>query len=204
MSPAAEVASGPEPVADDLDEPPSPGPSGSASELPLTILTADERSEDHRAVPVDLDTLSSLLAHALVAEGVPAGAEASLTLVDPDDIAALKAEHLDGDGSPTDVLSFPIDGAEGPAAAPGQAPDPADWMVGDVVLCPEVAARQAPEHAGTVDDELALLVVHSALHLTGWDHADDTDRDDMWARERHLLSELHHEPVNDPWSGPPR
>ena len=45
------------------------------------------------------------------------------------------------------------------------------WMVGDVVVCAEVAAAQAPDHAGTVEDELALLVVHGGLHLCGWDHA---------------------------------
>jgi len=195
-----EVAATSEPASADPDEPPSPGPSGSSSARPLTILTADERSSGADGVAVDLDALGALLAEVLVAEGAPARAEASITLVDPADIADLKAEHLDGDGSPTDVLSFPIDGLPSVDDVPG-----ADtWMVGDVVLCPEVAAEQAPTHAGTLEDELALLVVHSGLHLTGWDHADDDERAAMWARERQLLDELHHLPARDPWSEPPR
>ena len=195
-----EVAATSEPASAEPDEPPSPGPSGSPSARPLTILTADERSSGADDVVVDLDALASLLARLLVVEGAPAGAEASITLVDAADIAQLKAEHLDGDGSPTDVLSFPIDGVP----APDTAPDSDTWMVGDVVLCPTVAAEQAPTHAGTLDDELALLVVHSGLHLTGWDHADDDERAAMWSRERQLLAQLHHLPARDPWSDPPR
>lgn len=177
------------------DEPPSPGPSGSDVTAAVAILTADRRTGDGARVPVDLDTLSTLLAAVLSAEGVPAGAEASLTLVDADEIAALKAEHLDGDGAPTDVLSFPIDGAD-------PVPIGDVMMVGDVVLCPEVASAQAPEHAGTLVDELALLVTHAGLHLVGWDHADDDERHAMWARERELLDALHGTLPLDPWSEP--
>ena len=64
-------------------------------------------------------------------------------------------------------------------------------LLGDVVICPAVAARQAPDHAGTVDDELALLVVHGVLHVLGHDHAEAHERPAMQARERQLL-ELHH------------
>lgn len=203
MSPtSSDAGSASESVPSEPDEPPSRGPSGPTVASPLTILTADERSGPGTPdVDVDLDGLASLLARALAAEGVPAGAEASLTLVDADRIAELKAEHLDGDGSPTDVLSFPIDGADGPGTDSGAGPaDASDWMVGDVVLCPSVAAAQAPEHAGTVEDELALLVVHSALHLVGWDHVTDTERTEMWTRERQLLTELHRPPPRDPWN----
>ena len=195
-----EVANTSEPSSTDADEPPSPGPSGSPSAVPLTILTADERTSGANDVEVDLGALGALLSLVLSAEGVPSQAEASITLVDRHDIAALKAEHLDGDGSPTDVLSFPIDGAPGPGDVAGDG----TWMVGDVVLCPDVAADQAPTHAGTLDDELALLVVHSGLHLTGWDHADDDEREAMWARERQLLTQLHRPPARDPWSEPTR
>ena len=113
--------------------------------------------------------------------------ELTLTFVDRDEIAALNREHLGKDG-PTDVLSFPLDAA---AEAPGGAgvpdrrfaserrdPSTADpslgvpVLLGDVVVCPAVAAEQAPSHAGTLDDELALLVVHGVLHVLGHDHAD--------------------------------
>ncbi len=72
-------------------------------------------------------------------------------------------------------------------------------MVGDVVVCPAVARDQAAEHAGDTDAELALLVVHGALHLCGHDHADDEDRDRMWERERELLDELWGPLSRDPW-----
>lgn len=140
---------------------------------------------------VDLDALAELLSRVLASEGVAAHAEASLTLVDPGPIARLKVEHLDGDGAATDVLSFPIDGLDG---------DETSWMVGDVVLCPSVAAAQADGHAGSVADELALLVVHGGLHLTGWDHADGQERRAMWSRERELMDELHGPTARDPWT----
>jgi probable rRNA maturation factor len=154
------------------------------------VAAGDDR--DVADPEVDLERLARLLADVLAREGVAAHAEASLTLVDPEPIARLKTEHLDGDGAPTDVLSFPIDGLDG---------DDTSWMVGDIVLCPSVAAAQAGEHAGSFDDELALLVVHGGLHLTGWDHADDVERRAMWIRERTLMDELHGPTARDPWSG---
>jgi probable rRNA maturation factor len=169
------------------DEPPSrPG-----------VWTADER--ELGGPEVDMEQLARLLGDVLLAEGVPAHAEASLTLVDPEPIAQLKADHLDGDGSPTDVLSFPIDGLEGDPDAGPQG----SWMVGDIVLCPSVAAAQAPEHAGSVDDELALLVVHGGLHLVGWDHASLDERRAMWSRERDLMTALYRVPARDPWLDDP-
>ena len=155
-----------------------------------TVLVDDRRERD--TTPVDVAVLAGLLAAVLAAEGATADAECSLSLVDPDEIAALKVEHLDGDGAATDVLSFPIDGTDDPGD--GQ------WMVGDVVLCPSVAVAQAPDHAGTPADELALMVVHGGLHLSGWDHAEPQDQAAMWARERELLTGLHGAPSRDPWT----
>lgn len=177
------------------DEPPSPSPRAATVVDARTasgpaVSAADERTDD--TVAVDLDGLVSLLAAVLADEGAPERAEASLRLVDPDEIAQLKTEHLDGDGAPTDVLSFPVDGV-----------DPGAELIGDVVLCPSVAAAQAPDHAGTLEDELALLVVHGGLHLAGWDHASDTERVRMWDRERILMATLHRTPTRDPWDGPP-
>ena len=159
-------------------------------ELP-TVETFDERSED--TTIVELDNLATLMAGVLNREGVGGTGEASLTLVDPARIAELKAEHLDGDGSPTDVLSFPIDGIEGDPDETGVI------LVGDIVVCPSVAQNQAGEHAGSTQDELALLVIHGSLHLTGWDHAEPEEQAKMWSREKELMIELHGEPVRDPW-----
>ena len=64
-------------------------------------------------------------------------------------------------------------------------------LLGDVVVCPSVAARQAPTHAGSYDDELALLVVHGLLHILGMDHDDPEEAEAMESRERELLSKHH-------------
>ena len=69
-----------------------------------------------------------------------------------------------------------------PAANPTRA------AVGDVVVCPAIAQAQAPEHGATLDDELALLVVHGVLHLLNYDHADPREEASMQQRERELLA----------------
>jgi len=64
-------------------------------------------------------------------------------------------------------------------------------VLGDVVICPAVAFRNAPEHAGSYDDEVALLVVHGLLHLMGMDHEDDDEAEAMEEREQALLAKFH-------------
>lgn len=168
-----------------MNEPPSPTV---GAETP-TVVGADEQS----AVDVDVDRWCRLARDVLVAEGVPG--ELTLTFVDVEEITALNAEHLGG-GGPTDVLSFPLDAVADSAAQIVRRSDTIDGvgvpvLLGDVVICPEVAVAQAAEHAGTVDDELALLTVHGVLHVLGHDHADRVEGDAMRARERALL-EAHH------------
>jgi probable rRNA maturation factor len=164
-----------------MGDPPSP----TAALDDVTVVAADEQAATD-GVPVDVDRWTALAAAALVAEG--ASGELTLTFVDRDEIAALNAEHLGGDG-PTDVLSFPLD-ADDDLPQPG-----IPVLLGDVVVCPAVAAEQAASHAGTVDDEVALLVVHGVLHVLGHDHAADDETAVMRARELELL-EAHH------WHGP--
>ncbi len=156
------------------------------------MVRVDDRRED-TAVDLPeqfLDGLADLLGAVLSAEGVGDGAEAGLLLIDTAEMAELNQEHM-GQSGPTDVLSFPIDGVG----------DGVDWMVGDVVLCPARADEQAGVHAGTLDDELRLLVVHGGLHLCGWDHGDADQRLRMWARERELMDQFSVLPPLDPWSG---
>jgi probable rRNA maturation factor len=166
-----------------MGEPPSPSPVAALDGV--AVVAADEQAAADR-VAVDVERWAALAAAVLTAEG--AGGELTLTFVDRDEIAALNAEHL-GTSGPTDVLSFPLDDVAG--AIPG-----VPVLLGDVVVCPAVAAAQAPTHAGTVEDELALLVVHGVLHVLGHDHAEDADASAMRARERELL-QVHH------WQGPP-
>ena len=115
-------------------------------------------------------------------------------LVDEADMAELNEEHM-GETYATDVLSFPLDADSAVAVGEMRGADSAPVLLGDVVVCPAVAAESAPTHAGTLDDELALLVVHGVLHVLGHDHATPAETDVMQARERQLL-ERHH------WHGP--
>jgi probable rRNA maturation factor len=172
----------------------------SSSSGPVEPGVPSVRSSDNRTgdrTEVDLDALSELFAAALHREGISPQAEASLTLLDPGEIALLKQQYLDGDGSATDVLSFPMDGAICPEESAG---GPSTWMVGDLLLCPQVAATQAPEHAGNLNDELEVLVIHGTLHLLGWDHVEKEERKLMWQRERELFTALRGAPERDPWS----
>jgi probable rRNA maturation factor len=100
-------------------------------------------------------------------------------------MAALNEEHMGATG-PTDVLSFPMD--DQPVAG-------VPTLLGDIVVCPDVALDQSAEHAGTFDDELALLVVHGLLHVLGHDHAEPGEAALMREREMALLTSLH-------WNGP--
>jgi probable rRNA maturation factor len=175
----------------------------------VAVYAADEQA-DHR---VDVAQWQRLAEQVLVAEGVTGDAELSLLFIDAGAMATLNRNFMDSDG-PTDVLAFPIDagpvdpGRQPDGGTPGPDRDPvgADelpLLLGDVVICPEVAARNAPEHAGTVDDELALLVVHGVLHVLGMDHAEPAARVAMQQRERDLLMELWRLPERNPWDALP-
>ena len=163
----------------------------------IEVFAADEQTD----FPVDALRWVRLARDVLQAEGVRGDAELSMLFVDEKAMADLNQRFTGKDG-PTDVLAFPIDeepveggrspdsGGTGPGFLP---PEPSDMpmLVGDVVICPAVAARNAPEHAGTYDDELALLIVHGILHLMGMDHMDDDEATEMETRERELLEQFH-------------
>lgn len=122
----------------------------------------------------------------LDAAGVTGPAELAITLVDVATISALNGEHMGVDG-PTDVLSFPIDDTPLAGLAGNQPPR----LLGDIVICPEIAARNAPEHTGDFDDEVALLCVHGILHVLGWDHAEPGEARAMRAEEARILGIVH-------------
>ena len=161
------------------------------------VFCADEQSE----VSIDVERWRRLAVSVLSAEDIRGAAELSVLFVDESTIAEMNRVHMGKEG-PTDVLAFPIDAVvvdESPG--PGRisrGPDRPDvdaddhpLLLGDVVVCPAVAARQAPTHAGNLDDELALLVTHGVLHVLGYDHADDDQRIAMQQRETVLLEEFH-------------
>jgi probable rRNA maturation factor len=161
-------------------------PDGEVGEL--KVFGADEQ----QAAPVDVERWVELARNVLVAEGVAGDAELSLLFVDEDTITGLNRRFMDTDG-PTDVLAFPIDDPVDDQArhTDARSPGPEPLLLGDVAVCPAVAARQAPEHAGNYDDELALLVVHGVLHVLGHDHAGLDEAATMQARERELLQRFH-------------
>jgi probable rRNA maturation factor len=167
--------------------------------VPPSVFAADEQSAHH----VDTIRWVKLAEAVLAEEGVKGETEVSILFVDEATIADLNGRFLGKEG-PTDVLAFPIDeepveggrspdsGGTGPGYNPG--PEGAPTLLGDVVICPSVAHRNAPEHAGEFEDELALLVVHGLLHLLGMDHEDSDEAEAMEAKERQLLAR-HHKPA---------
>jgi len=109
-------------------------------------------------------------------------AELSVVLVDEPAMSALHEQWMDEAG-PTDVLSFPMD-----ELRPGRdGEDPVPGLLGDVVLCPQVAARQAVAAGHSQEEELLLLTTHGILHLLGYDHAEPEEEAEMFALQRRLL-----------------
>ena len=143
----------------------------------MGVFVADEQTH-----PVETDRLLRLAAFVLSDQDVPEAMEVSLLFVDRVAIAALNSHHMGKDG-PTDVLAFPID-------LPGETRSGGPAILGDVVLCPEVAAAQAADHNVTAEAEVELLVVHGLLHLLGHDHAEPGERTRMFTLTDRLLSDF--------------
>jgi probable rRNA maturation factor len=111
-------------------------------------------------------------------------AELCVTAVDEDTIAELNAKWMESEG-PTDVLAFPMD-----ELRPGLVNDePEEGVLGDIVVCPSVAAGQAKTAGHSLTAELDLLTVHGILHLLGYDHADPEEHTEMFGLQARLLAE---------------
>lgn len=120
--------------------------------------------------------------YVLSAMHVSPEAEMSLIFVEPDVIAALHERWLDLEG-PTDVMSFPLD-----ELRPGSVDSPTEaGILGDIVICPEVAQAQAANAGHSSTEEMLLLTVHGMLHLLGYDHAEKEEEKEMFALQRKLL-----------------
>jgi probable rRNA maturation factor len=110
-------------------------------------------------------------------------AELSVLAVDVATMTSLHEQWMDEEG-PTDVLSFPMD-----ELRPGKDDeDPQPGLLGDVVLCPVVAAQQAAAAGHPVQDELDLLTTHGILHLLGYDHAEPDEEREMFGLQSELLT----------------
>ena len=98
-----------------------------------------------------------------------------------------------GESGPTDVLAFPMDELRPPPPGGSQAEHAADEnasraLLGDVVLCPQVAVEQARKAEHSVQDELDLLCAHGILHLLGYDHAEPDAQATMFGLQDRLLA----------------
>lgn len=133
-------------------------------------------------VPADENEIVALSVHVLAAMRVHPQAELSVVLVDEPAMEALHVRWMDEPGS-TDVLSFPMD-----ELRPGRdGEEPPAGLLGDVVLCPQVAARQARVAGHSTAEEILLLTTHGILHLLGFDHAEPDQEKQMFALQRKLL-----------------
>lgn len=150
----------------------------------MTIELNNESGED-----VDTASLVALATFALDRLRIHPLAELSVVLVDEATMASYH-ERFMGEPGPTDVLSFPMDELR----APAEDEDPPEGLLGDIVLCPAVTARQAAEHGRTAEAEAEYLLIHGLLHLLGHDHAEPAEKKamfdlkdsilDLWAAER--------------------
>ena len=157
----------------------------------MSIEIANESGVD-----VDEADLAALARHVLDGMRMHPLAELSVLLVDRGTMSDLHERWM-GEPGPTDVLAFPMDelrppppgsGARGGDQGAGGEPTSPPGLLGDVVLCPEVAAGQARQAQHSLRDELELLCTHGILHLLGYDHAEADERTAMFGLQDKLLA----------------
>ena len=161
----------------------------------MTILL-----EEETAVSFDFDyqTLANeVITAACDAEKCPYEAEVNLTLVDNDSIHCINREFRQID-RPTDVLSFPMQVYETPAdfshvedcVEENFNPDTGELLLGDIILSVEKLKEQAASYGHSEKREFAFLILHSMLHLFGYDHETEQEREAMEERQRKILDDL--------------
>jgi probable rRNA maturation factor len=143
----------------------------------MTVDVHDESGAD-----VDTDRLAALSRFVLDRLRVHPLAELSVVAVDASTMAAHHVQWMDEEG-PTDVMAFPMDELR----PGGDDEDPEPGLLGDVVLCPQVAEEQARAAGHPTGHELDLLCTHGILHLLGFDHAEDDEKSEMFGLQAELL-----------------
>ena len=126
------------------------------------------------------DEIVDVAAFALNKMGIHPDSDLGITLVDEDEITKLHVQWMNLPG-PTDVLSFPMDELKPFSASDGPG------IIGDIVICPQFAAKQAISHS--VADEISLLTVHGVLHLLGFDHVEEEEHKVMFGLQDKTLAE---------------
>lgn len=135
---------------------------------------------NNSSTKADEDQIVSAAQFALAKMGIHPDSDLSITLVNEDEMTNLHIQWMDLPG-PTDVLSFPMDELKPFSASDGPG------IIGDIVLCPEFAAKQAVKHSAA--DEIALLTIHGVLHLLGFDHAQPEEEKAMFSLQDQTLAE---------------
>ncbi|WP_119697800.1 rRNA maturation RNase YbeY [Microbacterium halotolerans] len=133
-------------------------------------------------IEIDESVLLRLVERNLAELRVSPDAELAIVLIDEGAMEQLHLQWMDEPG-PTDVLSFPMDelrpGTEDVPTPPG--------LLGDIVLCPQVAETQAQAAGHSTTDELILLTTHGLLHLLGFDHAEPEEHREMFGLQKTLI-----------------
>ena len=135
----------------------------------------------------DTNRIKSLADFSLRSLGIHPESELSISLVDMEEMSSLHMRWLDESG-PTDVLSFPMDELKPNSSSDGPG------ILGDIVLCPEYAKKQAVEIGHSLQAELEVLVVHGVLHLLGFDHRENDEKKMMFSRQDEILREWRSRP----------
>lgn len=156
--------------------------------------------EDEADIAFDFDCedqLRRIISHVREYVECPYDVEVSVTMVDKSSIHQTNAQFRDTD-RPTDVLSFPMMEYDAPADFDGEQfrgsmvlePDTGELVLGDIVLCSEIVREQAREYGHSEQREFSFLVVHSMLHLFGYDHIQETDRAVMEQEQHEIMEQL--------------
>jgi len=157
----------------------------------MTIEISYE-SEKKLDIPYE-EIVNKMVVSALDFENCPYEAEVSVIFVDDEEIRKINSEYRGIDKS-TDVLSFPFNEFEIPGnfddieeSVDAFNPETGELLLGDIILSTDHITEQAIEYGHSETRELAFLVVHSMLHLMGYDHMEDEDRVVMEERQRKIL-----------------
>ena len=161
----------------------------------MSVYVANESG-----VEVDEVALAALARHVLSTMGVSPLAELSLMLVTEDAMERLHVQYMGEDGA-TDVLAFAqADLSDGsPVTGSDEVPEA---LLGDVVICPDFAARQATTQGHSLETELSVLCAHGVLHLLGYDHVEPDEEREMFGVQARVL-ESWREGIRGPGRGAP-
>lgn len=136
---------------------------------------------------IDTSRLEALAEFSISQLGIHPDSELSISLVDEEEMSSLHMQWLNESG-PTDVLSFPMDEIKPNSSTDGPG------LLGDIVLCPNYAKKQAKDVGHSLQDELEILFVHGVLHLLGFDHRENAEKTAMFSRQDEILREWRSRP----------